>query len=454
MKNKKITIILVIVILILIAFLFIFIGFFFDKRSNPKYLVGVGLDAVYDKFDPYYNMIDKYYVGDSFKIESNIDMNLDSEKYLQDSTKDIEALKNYKYIKNLSNLNTTILYKQDSKDKKVYLEAKQLLGNEELLYSKYLIDNSTEYYFVNNILDSFVNAGTNNYFEMLDKEHNSLDNMHYLHDFIKEAIKNSLKEEYFTKYQVSTNIDGHKKDVNQISMKITDKLIHNILNDVLDELKNDERANKILSSINEDFKKTKIKDSKVFLDKDEYYTLNIYSSKYFNKALKFELFHMKGDYKESYTYEGDSTVGTIYYVKNDNVVYEIDASFQDKVMEFIIHDSSSQELGNLKIENDDMGVYITYSFDDGKKKCDIIYSSKYLSFKKNNSYTNEKKIDIKLLENKVSIINGTVAISTMVSKDSKIDEDTSNSVLESTLTDKQKELYEGKLSRVHERLKR
>ena len=140
---------------------------------------------------------------------------------------------------------------------------------------------------------------------MFDDESNTISNKEYLHRAFIKALQLSLKEEYFNKYKANVNVGNSNVQANQISIRIDDKMLHSIINDTLDNLRNDTTANRILTSIDEDFSKYKVKSKKTLLAKKEVYTLNVYTSKYLNKVLKYEVVHLKGDEKKTYIYEGN-----------------------------------------------------------------------------------------------------------------------------------------------------
>ena len=453
--NKKKTIkICVIIVLILIAGISIFFGVYFNKLTKPKYIYGVGIDRLDNKITNYVKLDEKYNLGDSISITSELDFDLDSEEYLKKSKTDKEYLEKYKTIKNLTLSTNNISIMQDEKNKKALLEIHSLLGKDKLLDYKYLIENATGYYYVEDILNKYVNAGTSNYFEMFNDDSTTAENMEYLHGAIIKALKNNLEDEYFEKYAVSENIHGSKVNVNQISIKIDDKKLHKILNGMISDLKEDTRANKILTSIDKDFSKYKIKTNESILEKQESYTINIYTSKYRNIALKYEVVHLKGDEKNTYSYEGDINSGDFYYIEDDTVIYAIKLKDDQKIIDGKISDSASKEVGTIKLEKNDFGTYFTLNFDDKETKYDIIYSSKNTNVKDNKSFNNEKKLSFKYLTKKVSILSGEITLNSEVSNKATIEEDVTESVLSSTLSDETKDKFANRTEKLKERLKK
>ena len=451
---KKKIIIIILVVLFLIAGISIFLGFYFNKLTKPNHIIGVGIDRLDKQLVNYVENDPKYNLGDSYAIDATLDFDLESEDYLNKSKTDPEYLNKYHTIKNLSLTENKISLMQNKPSKKMLIELHSILNNDKLIDYKYLIENSTGFYYLEDVQNKYVNDGTNNYFEMFDEENDTLSNYNYIHEAFVKSFKSSLKEEYFETFQKEISLNGKKIVTNQIYLRIDDKLLHQILNDTISGLKEDERANRILSNIDPNFSKYKLKNNKRILEKQESYTLNIYTTKYRNSILKYELIHLKGDEKKTYTYEGDLSHGTLYYIEDDSVIYNIDVTNDGKILECKIKDSSNNNLGIFKIEKNLDSIYYTFNFDDDKTKYDVIYSSKFNNIKDNKYYKNEKKLSFKHIENKVSIMSGTVTLNIEAKNKAKIDEDTSEAVLSSTLSEETKEKYDTKKDRVKERLKK
>ena len=455
MDNKKIMKICVIAIIVIIAIMSIFLGVYFAKLSRPSYLVKTIISKTSDKISNYY--VDKKYdFTSSFTVESNIDFELESEEAEKKKNADKKYLERLNIIKNLNSTKNTLLLVQDKDKNKSLMEVKSNINNEEVINYKRLIANSTEYFYLPDVNKNYVNNGTNNYFETLSEKETSIDNIKYLQDHVVESLMNNLKEEYFIKKNTTENINNSSMNVNQISMRINDKIAKEIRKGIINDLKEDTRSNLLLTSIDKDFFKKYSKSKKDIIKKNESYTFNIYTSKYLNKILKYELIYLNEDNKKVYIYEGEEDKGNFYYLENDNLIYTINYNSKDETDELIINNSANEKIGDMKINNnkDQGNFYYDFNFDDGNLKYDIIYSSKYSDFKKNKSYNNEKKLSFKFIDNKVSILSGTITVDSKVNKNVKISEDISNAVLYSTLSEEEKNKYKNKLESINNRLRR
>ena len=450
-KLKKI----ILVIIIIVSLLLIGVGIYFNILSSPKNITSTAIDRLNYLFKNYMDSGDDSFLGDNFTLESDIAFNIKSEYYMAQSKVDPVALQTFNILKNLNDTNTKVTIKQNTKDKKAFFELISNIKEENLINTKYLVDNSTEYYFVEGFLNTYVNNGSCNYFESFEATDNNLkENIEYLYSFILESLKNNLKDEYFEKSVTETNILEEKQQVNLTTLKINDKVYKEILKSVLNDLKNDEKANKIISSSYEDFSKVKVKDSKTYIKENESYTINIYTTKFLNKLVKAEVVYLSGSAKQSISYEGSDTEGNIYFIDNGKVDYIIDCKFDSNKYEFKIKDSANKEYGTLKLEFNSKSKIISLNVNDDKTKIDLAYVSKYVGAKTKSKYTKENKLTFKVFEGTLSKFNGDITITTKASNKADIKEDVTSAVLKSSITEEQQNILNTKILTVLERLTR
>ncbi len=452
-KKNKIRNIIV-VFFFLVSFVLIGFGVYLNILATPRNITGTAIDKASYLFKNYLDSDGGFSLGDNFTLESDIDFNMESEYYVAQSKVDSSALQILNLLNNISNLETKVTIKQNAKEKKASFELAGKIQEEKLINMKYLVDNATEYYFVEGFLDSYVNNGSCNYFESFDTNNSTKENIEYLYTFILESVKNNLKDEYFKKSVEKVSSLGRKEEANLVSMSIDDKVYKEILKGVLADLKKDEKANKILTSIDEDFAKTKIKENKTYLKKDENYTINIYTTKLLNKHLKTEIIYTSGTSRQTLSYEGNDTEGNIYFISDGKLIYTVTCKFSDNKYEFKIKDSGDKEYGVLKVEFNSKSKSISFTINGEEMKADLIYVSKYVGAKAKNKYTTEQKLTFKVTENSISKFNGDVVVVTKASNDAVINEDVSNAVLKSTVTEEQQALLDNKLTNVLERLTR
>lgn len=450
MKKKILRVLLFLFIALLGAFL-IKTGLYLEKISSPKYLYKTGINLIKENVEVLLKPDNKYILDDNFSVEGNIDFNLSSDTYKNKGLNDEKYKKRNNLINNLSKMDINYIISQDKVNKKLYLSLIENTKEESIIDYKLYVENSTEYLFVKSVLDNYINYGTNNYFEILTDEETTSSNINYLYEFICDDLSTQLGYEA-VKYEKTTNINNNSTKVNQVSVKLTNKSIKKILSGILNDLKKDERANKILTSIDNDFSKRNIDDDKNYLQDDESYTINIYTNKIFNKPLKYEVLYLKGDSKRVFSYEGNKIKGIFYYSEDDETKYSGKYNLKGKNYKITIYDRLQKEAGNISISKDTNNVMFNMSTTIENKSIDIILSTKYKDFEKNKSYTVEQTASIKLVNNKETELSGDIKSQTKYTKNANIDVDSSKSVLKSTLTEAQKNKINNLYDSVKERL--
>ncbi len=425
MKKRKI-IILIFGIILIASILFIGIGVFLNNISKPQYIYSKVIDIYKNKFDNYIKKSNDLDKKDKYSIETTIDFDLDSE-YYKKSTKE-EDIKKYNLIKNLTNMDTKLKIQKNSNKNTGYIELTQKIKDEDVLNAKYYITNSTKYYFVKGIVDTYINDGSCNYFENINSNNTEKDNIDYIYNFIIDSLKNNLKNEYFETNEENNNY--------VVTIKIDNDTINSILNNIQKDLKKDKKARNILDNIDKNILKRKI--NKEYLDKDEYYKISIYTTKILHKPLKYKVQKTTSTNIETYLYEGNENKGVLYYSKDDLLNYKIDIELTKDEIEANIKDSSNKKIGEFKLEKDNYNTTINYVFNDGYKKIDAIYSSKYTKVKKNTSYTNIKNLSFKYVENKETKLNGNITMTSKFNSKFTILTDISKAKLKTNLSEEEK----------------
>lgn len=449
--KKAIKRIMIFLFFALIAASLIYIGIYFEKRSNPIYIYKTGIDSITTKIDEYVKVDNKYILGDNINISGTVDVDLTSEKYSEEASTNIDSAKKNNMINNLSRMDIKYGFIQSKKDNKLLVSLDERINDEIIIDGKYLIDNSTKYYFVNNILKNYVNDGNNTYFELLNNEKTSLDNVDYLYGFIKDSLSKELGERA-KKYVINTNVNNKQEELNEVSIRLTDKEIKNILKDILKSLKKDKEANKILSSIDNKFSKRKVNEKKEYLKKNESYTINIYSTKLFNKIKKYEIVYMNKDNTKNYSIDVNKNKGVFYYSEDNNLKYKANYIITSKKTNIDIYDNVDKKIGNVVIEKDVNNLLFTLTLKNKDKSYDIIASSKFKNYNKNQSYTNEITISVKIMEKQKSVLSGTIKSISKVNNKPIITEDTAEAVLKSTLTDEENDKIDNLYDNIKGRL--
>lgn len=433
-KIKKI-LIKVFLFLIIIGFAcgLIYIGLYLNKVSKKSYPFKVTVDKVFAKVEQILLEDDKYILKDNFYISGSVDSELSSEEYASKSKVDIEYLKKNNKLKNLSLMDTKFEISQDRNNGRWYASLDEKIGTNSVFSGKYLINDSTRYFLVNGILKNYVNDGGSTYFESFNDKNSSISNLNYVYYFIRDSLKKNIKEEELEGFDTETNINNESMKVSQISYKITDKTIKNLLSGVLNDLKKDDKCKNIIGGIFSDFSNWKIDKNKKYLNSNESYILNIYTKKLINTPLKYEIVYMVDDQKEIYSYEGDENNGVFYYSLNNEVKYNAVYKNNNKKVDITVTDRKDNSVGTIKIDKDVNNLIFTLTLDLDKDKYDINYSRKFANYNKDN-YDREDNLSFRIMKDMINKINGNIKVTSKVESKAKIDEDISDSVLRSTIS--------------------
>ena len=437
---------LILAILILsIASISIIIGVKFNNLSKPKNIYSMGIDTIKNKINKYLLLPEDLIIGDNINIDGEIEFDLDSDYYKKNSEKE------YNIVKNLNDSDIKFSLKQDAKSGKGLVNLKHNIKEENVIDFKYYVADSTKYYYLSDVLDSYVDDGTCNYFENIKGNATTSSNIKYLYNYIFKALKQSLKDEYFTSSTQEENINDKKTSTYKNSIIINNKNLKEITNSIINLLNKDKKSKTIISNLGIDLNKYKIKDD--ILGKDEEYRIDIYTTKILYKPLKYKITHISDQENVAYIYEGNDSKGVLYYLENDVIKYKINIDMKNSNFDGKIYNSKDKKVGELRLDKNKHNVNLDYSYDENNTKYDLVYSSKYTNVK-DKSYKNTKTLSFKHVENKEIKLSGTVSMKLKVDDKPKIEEDIEDVIIKKNLSEKDKEKFKNKLNNVKIRLER
>ena len=242
-------------------------------------------------------------------------------------------------------------------------------------------------------------------------------------------------------------INGTKDKYLKTSLKIDQKKMLDIEKKVLESLKNDSKASQILTGLFPEFSKTKITNSDNLLSEGEELTLNIYTDKFGLSIKKYEVVNTLDDTTTSYVYEPTSeNEGTFYIIDNNQIMAKIIYTGKDNDMTFKLLTSTDEEIGKIDISLKDTSTKIEYTAKSESGTQSASYTSTLSDIKKNDSYSEKIEISYRQATPESEILNFNLTLDSKVSSKVKIEEDVSNSILSSTLTEEDKEKFTNVLS--------
>ena len=437
-KARKIGILLLIVSISLISS-----GVYIGYISNPKRIALTAMRSlsasIYTKKEtPKENVISTLSKETSFTINSSIKLTASSPYIVNKVTTDEKYLKYANLIKNINSTENNISYIQDNKNKKLLVNIDSTLYNEPLFIGKYLIQDATTYYYINNFKDAYINNGNNNYFETITTK-TTTENIKYLLDFIKSSFKSNLKNDYFEITEKEMVIGNEKDTYNQITLTIDNDKAKKIINSILKDLKNDKESSKILTSINKNFNNYKITKKTQILKENTNIVFNIYTDKMTYQIRKQEIILKNTDTKITISYDYNKRGEVLL---NDEVIYYYHIDKNSDGSRINILSKEEKNIGSIIYNNVNNLKVLEFNYSDLKHTISANYKVETSTIEKDKKYSIVNQFNLRITNNETELINANYLIDTIIENKAKIEEDISTSIFQSSITEEEKLLLQ------------
>lgn len=387
-------------------------------------------------------------IGENISIKSNINLEIESQKYQESLLPEDQTIKNL--ITNLNQTTSNLQFIHDKDNKKMLVKVASTKAENKILDLKLLVENSTEYFFIDGQIGNYVNNGNSTYFENINSETTSKDNVIYILEQVSKSLKKNISNDEFRTIKEKIDINGKPRNLNKTTIEFDNTRLIQLFNNVLEDLKSDEHSKNILIGYDNDFMKTKISKNKIYLKKDEKLSVYMYKD-FFGKVEKYEIIKKEGENEFRYTYEPSTNL--IYIVENNIVKKKLQLSLDKNKTEIIIYDSQDTELGKLTYTSSDDKKTLTYLMKENNEITDVSFESKITDLKKKKSYTEVIDLKLRYYTETENILNLKVKLNNQVSSDTKIEEDTSNAIFASTLEEEKEVLIDKRINETYEILK-
>lgn len=407
-------------------------GFYYEYLSSPKRILKEALlntnkefDEIADMFNFDTGIINDYSKTSNIKISSNSNNyspKISNEKYLNINYQNL--------IKNLNETSLKLTTITNTTNKTRLLTLSSTYQGEELLTYKKLIKNATEYYYDSNFSNNYINNGNNTYFESINKNITIYDNTKYLY---KEIINSLIKNIDFSSF---TN-KLIEKDYNIVTLKMTSTDITKVLTNTLTELKNNQRLNTIITNYYKDFKKLKVPS----ISNDFTFQLNIYTDRYNYKIKKIDLTLNcnQNSYYITLAYEDINNITGII-TKNQVEKYSYKYTRNKREKELTIFSQSNEKIGSIVLEKTNSGITFDTNIQNNDNELSINYIYNILNLEYEKKYQEQRQIMLRSFNKKDGMLNLDITInSNITSKNTNIYEDTSEAIIERTLSQEEKE---------------
>lgn len=424
------------IIIILSLFLFsaalIGIGAYYSYSSSPKKVLKQTLTTVSNNINNLVSRDEKYRLDNTFSLESDI------KTITWYDVTDPDMLEHKDFLNNYLNFESKIKIIQNEEKEKAYFHIHAKENNLDYMDLKYLIKESTGYYYNNYITNKYINMGTNNYFETISKDTNTRSNIEYLNTYIIDSLTNNISDKYMETSQEKVSLNNGDFNSDKISIELDNQKINDLFKLVLKDLKKDDKSSKILGNYFDGFNDYKLKNKK-YLKKKEKLTINIYTTQLTGKLLKIEVIDQLDTKVHKYVYEVlNDPLSELYVIEDEKVknIYEITKESDNKYNINVI-DNKGKEIGTILFNKTDKETILDVSINSNLERLDIDYKASYKDIKKD-SYTEDIGLEVKYLKKNKNMLTINATVNNKATKEGKIAEDTSESILENTLTEEQK----------------
>ena len=376
---------------------------------------------------------------DNYRTVSNVKINLQSDYYQSLASMDPSYATIANLFRNLSNTDSNITTVQDKENKRLFVSVDTTLQAQPLMNMKYLVEDATEYYYIDGVSSTYINNGNNNYFESLNSTTTTNENITYIIEKIGESVSNNLKEEYLT--------ESYEGEYKEITITLTEDNLVELINNVLDDLKEDSKANQIMTGYNQDFANQRVTKEQV--SGLGTIRLHIYINKIYGAIERYEL--ELGD-ETSLVYYQESDKNILELIESNETTARLEITTQGEKTDIVITDGNGTNLGTISISKTSTNQDIIVNITEADTSLDITYNKQLTNLQKGTSYDSTTTMSIKMASSNMTLIDGTITITSTTTNDTTISEDVSNSVLASTMTGTEQELLNQKLTTVFTQL--
>lgn len=429
-KNK----IIISCIGVALAVILILLGIYQFYIANPKRIVSDAITKLSDKADDIFDLNKtNNKLGDSYTINGNIEFDIKSD--MLNSLASSEEMKPYvKLLENLNKATYQYTLKQDNKNKKLLFNLDSKLNNKNLINVNYLIQNDKQYFLVKDFLDTYIDGGEIKYFESLEESEDTIKDFEYIYNFTIDSFQKHLKSSYIKKEDTKTKINGKDKDVKKVTLTIDHKNVNEIANGILDDLKKDEKASKILTRYNKDFKDSKIDNATVSEDEAIYFS--VYTDKITYQTLKYELTIKDSNDNINIVYH-DSKEDTIELFSSDKLIGSAVISEKGDTDTITVKDASNNKLGDIVITVTDTKATLNANFT--YQNINVIFNINQDIKEEKDKYDYTTTSEIKILSGNMNMVDANIKMTATATKGTNVTENVDKSVKAENLTTEQQE---------------
>ena len=247
-------------------------------------------------------------------------------------------------INNLNSSSFNYQYRLDTEAKKMYLEGSLVQNAAETLGINFYQNENISYIFLRNIFDKYIMINDNDIFTYLEENQKAIDDINYIYDKVIESLGNNI-----TSDDIKISTENNEK---KISLELDEKRLNEISNNIINDLKNDNRAKEILG---ENIDNLDTSNDSNNSDSKSYLAYNIYLNKNDIATYEFVLNDSENNYSIAYNKKENS-----FSIKeNDKETFKGVISTKDNATTITLT-SDNTNIGTITISENNISANIIF----------------------------------------------------------------------------------------------
>lgn len=289
-------------------------------------------------------------------------------------------------IGNLNNSTFNYEYRLDTESKRMYMDGSLLLNATELLGINFYQAEDISYVFLRNIFDKYIVIENSDIFTYLEESNQAADDVNYIYDKIIESLGNNITTDDIK----VTNQDGKKK----ISLELNEERLNEISENIVNDLKKDDKAKEILGNSLDELDTTTSSSSS---DNNSYLYYSIYLEKNDIVTYEFGLNDSDGNYSIEFNNGSEKS----FVIKEGNT----------ESLKAVIEESNNTTTINLSSDNTSIGTITindnNISFSIGDASTGVLLNANLTSSTENNVITTTFNMAISSYGNNIDVLTVT-----------------------------------------------
>lgn len=421
---------------------------YFGQKTNSKNAFLLSFNSLKSELktvmEPANYMVSE--IGDKYGNDGSFNINITSDM-LTDETAATDVTAFLPLIENLNKTNFKFSYAQDAKEEKSLFQFIPSLENEDLINIKYLITGEKQYLFLGQILEKYIELeDTGEDMTTLSDYTEIEEDSTYIYETVLDSLRKNLKDDYFTKEDVTIKIDGKDKAVVKSTLLMDKNNISELIKNIIKDLQADKDASTIISKYYPGFSDydTNINDN---IEDGVKIYFSTYMSKFTGKQYKYEIKEVNGEEINlvTYTLNKQRELVVSYASKQfpeDNTTYRTLISMSDSETSIEMTDKDNNKILSMTLTENKLTLSFNSESDSTIMEGNFVYELK--EQKEAGNYNVTSSASVRIIQEDMNLLTLDVDMDSSIKKDITIDEDVSKAVkLENMTAEDSQKIMDG-----------